>query len=200
MDWKNLIITIQNDNTKIEDLNLCYFDFETTGLDENESEIIEIGAKKYIAGSPGGMLDLLVSCKKGIDSESFKIHGITNEMIKNKPSIEESIYSFIQFCSGCVLVAHNAEFDCRFLKKACESIGIKLEIPVVCTWKMAKELLPNIYRKNLESIANHYGIGFQKLHRSYSDILVTEEIFNRMLKEKDTFKTFSDLYKFRVFV
>ncbi len=199
MDFKKIIVNVINDEVKLEDLDLCFFDLETTGLREKDHEIVEIAAKRYRGGVSTGEMQLLVKTERPVPIESTAIHGIDDRMLEGSPSQEKAISDFLRFSSGCVLVAHNAEFDYKFIRHHAGLFGTRVELPVICTLKMAKKFIPYLDRKNLDALANHYEIKNESRHRAYGDLLVTAEVFNRMIKGKhEEYNTWGDFRQFKV--
>ncbi|WP_408647405.1 DNA polymerase III subunit epsilon [Wolbachia endosymbiont of Pentidionis agamae] len=92
-------------------------DTETTGLDTNSGHrIIEIGCVELINRIPtGNVFHQYINPERNIPYHSFKIHGISEEFVKNKPVFSKIAKSFLEFISNDILVIHNAEFDIRFL-------------------------------------------------------------------------------------
>lgn len=97
----------------------CYiaYDLETTGLNAETSEIIEIGAVKIEYHQIVDTFQELIKPKKKIPPRITEITGITNEMVENCRSIEEVLPDFLKFIEKYPMVAHNANFDYSFIKK-----------------------------------------------------------------------------------
>ena len=116
-------------NNKEKDLVKDYvvFDLETTGLDPKSSEIIEIGALKYINDELVDEFSVLIKPKDDIPSEITNITGIDDEMVKDALSIKEILPQFIDFIGNLTLIAHNSSFDLSFIE---ENI-LKLDLPMI---------------------------------------------------------------------
>lgn len=97
----------------------CYitYDLETTGLNSEMCEIIEIAAVKVEYHKIVDTFQTLIKPKKKIPQRITDITGITNEMVENCRSIEEVLPDFIRFIEKYPMVAHNADFDYSFIKK-----------------------------------------------------------------------------------
>lgn len=91
------------------------FDTETTGLDPIENEIIEIGAIKVSNGQIVDEFNQLIKPKYGLNAEAMAVNNITGNMLKDMPPMKEVLPRFFAFIGDSLLVAHNAEFDIRFL-------------------------------------------------------------------------------------
>lgn len=101
------------------------FDTETTGFDPNSGDrIVEIGAVEVIDYLPTGKeFHFFVNPERDIPAESTRIHGITNEMVKDSPRFSEICGKFLDFIDDAILVAHNAQFDMNFLNFQMKELG-----------------------------------------------------------------------------
>lgn len=188
-----------NPNLLRDHLSMVVFDFETTGLDSDSDQIIEIGAIKLNGNVEGEQFSVLIDPGMELSEEVCNITGITNDMLKGQPKISDVLDDFLEFIKGSVLVAHNAEFDMAFLRNACRRQGVQLQWPSFCTLKMARQLLPELGSKNLDSLAEHYGLTFEARHRSIGDCKVTGAVLHEMLDENsEDFLTWQDLQEFYV--
>ncbi|WP_338637555.1 3'-5' exonuclease [Spirobacillus cienkowskii] len=180
----------------INDVPIVVFDFETTGLDVRTSRIIEIGAIKYKNRKEISRFSYLINPGMSISPEITSITGIDNTMLANQPDLQTVLPLFHDFLRGCVGLAHNAEFDIGMMYYESERLGISCDYTVFCSLKMARALV-KIERRNLDALAEHYGLSFESRHRSIGDILVTAGVFWRMLDENSVLKTISDLSPYR---
>lgn len=161
--------------------SVVVFDFETTGLDPKSDHIIEIGAIRLINREPVEEFSQLVTTKIELTEDITRLTGITPEMLVGMPEIEDVLPKFLNFIEGSIIVAHNAEFDMSMLRASLSRQGIDIEWPCFCTLKMARDLLPDLERKNLDSLATHYNLTFEARHRAIGDIKVTCGVLNGML-------------------
>ena len=169
-------------NRRIRDCRLVIFDFETTGLDSYKDRIIEIGGLAVEGGKAVGEFSTLIKPEIPLPMAASKITGITEEMLADKPPIEEELPKFLKFIEGAILVAHNAEFDMAFLRNTCERLGYQIQWPSFCTSKMARALLPDLESKNLDTLASHYNLTFEARHRSIGDCKVTSAVLQSFLQ------------------
>jgi DNA polymerase III subunit epsilon len=163
---------------------LVVFDFETTGLDYEADRIIEIGAQKLENFVVKEEFDTLLTTEVLLTKDITRITGITSEMLRDQPKAQAVLPKFLDFIRGSILVAHNAEFDFKMLKAECSRQGIDLEWPCFCTLKMARELLAGLENKKLDTLAHHYGLTFEKRHRSLGDVKVTTKVLENMLEQE----------------
>lgn len=161
------------------------FDLETTGLDLMSNGITEIGAVKIVDGKIVEHFQTLVKPDYRITEENFAITGISEEMVKDAPKISMVLPDFIKFIDGAVLVAHNAEFDIKFVKRFASAEEYEIKNKVIDTMEMARSLLPQLKNHKLNTVADHFGIAFHH-HRALSDSYATAEAFIEMIKLKNS--------------
>ncbi|HPC34634.1 MAG TPA: 3'-5' exonuclease [Candidatus Absconditabacterales bacterium] len=158
-------------------------DIETTGLSKYKHQITEIAAIKFDGENVLDKFHTLVNPQKNIPSMITKLTGITNEMVKDSPTISEVVPDFLNFIQDNIIVAHNASFDLGFLSECIYSCqGFWLENDVICTRKLANRLLPDLDRKNLGSICDYMGLVNDSAHRAMGDTEVTVKVFKNFLK------------------
>jgi DNA polymerase-3 subunit epsilon len=123
----------------------------------------------------------LIDPKRPIDPMSQTIHGISNEMLRGQPTIEEALPQFHEYCADAVLVGHNAAFDMRFLQLKEDQTGVRFTQPVLDTLLLSEVLHPNQESHALEAIAERLGVKVLARHTALGDALVTGEVFLRMI-------------------
>lgn len=160
------------------------FDLETTGLDVMNNGITEIGAVKIKGGKVVEQFTTLVKPDYPITQEIVDITGITDEMVKDSPKISAVIPDFMKFIDGAVLVAQNAEFDLKFLKRFAGAEDFEVKNKVLDTMEMARSELPFLRRHDLHTLAEHFNITFHH-HRALSDAYATAEVFIELIKIKN---------------
>ncbi len=178
------------ENAKGQDLNGAYvvFDLETTGLNAEKNRIIEIGAVKVENGQVTDRFSTFVNPKEPIPFEIEDLTSINDEMVMDAPVIEEILPKFLDFCKGCVLIAHNASFDAGFIQENCRRMGITTDFTVGDTVAMARLLLPALNKFKLDNVAKALNISLDHHHRAVDDAACTAEIFIkfiRMFQDKD---------------
>lgn len=173
------------------------FDIETTGLNPQSDEIIEIGAVKIKNYQAIDKFSALINPGRDIGEEIIKLTGITNEMVCNKPGIEDVLPEFIKFAGNAPVVAHNAKFDTGFIRDKFNRMGLSFNNAILDTLLLARWLLPNLKRHKLNNVAEHFGVSLENHHRAVDDAGATAEVFIKflyMLKEKDA-KSITDINK-----
>ena len=165
--------TLSNPNFK----DYIVLDFETTGLSYINDKIIEIGAIKVENNVIKDKFDTLINPKCPIPPFISNKINITNDMVKNKPFIEDIFKNFISFLEDLPLVIHNAKFDMKFLLTNCKNLGFNINNCVLDTVSTTKILFPELKKYNLNFLCNYFNISNLNTHRAMSDVLATYELY-----------------------
>ena len=159
-------------------------DLETTGLSPETDHIIEIGALKYVDGTCVEMFSQLVKPPVSISRRIYEITGIDDAMVKGQPEIQEAMEKFLEFVGEeQVLLGHNIRFDYSFLKTAAKKLKYNFSMKCLDTLGIARKVLPDLPKKNLETVSSHYHIVNPRAHRAYEDAKTTAMVYDCMWKE-----------------
>jgi DNA polymerase-3 subunit alpha (Gram-positive type) len=183
-DTRKIVINPAGQDFKGE---FVVFDLETTGFSALVDRVIEIGAVKIKNNEIVDRFSTFVNPQIPISFRIENLTGINDQMVMNSGTIEQILPDFIEFCKGCVMVAHNAEFDMSFIKKNCKDQGIEREFTIIDTVALARILLPNLNRFKLDTVAKALNVSLENHHRAVDDAACTAEIFVKfieMLKER----------------
>ncbi len=178
---------VENDKGQSLDDACVVFDIETTGFSATRDRIIEIGAVKVIEGKIVDKYSTFVNPDIPIPFEIENLTHITDEMVMDAPMIDVILPQFLEFCKGCILVAHNASFDVGFIRTKAAEMQIETDFTVVDTVGLARMLLPKLNRFKLNVVAKELHVSLESHHRAVDDAGATAEIFVKfiaMLKEK----------------
>ena len=172
------------DRRKLNELTYTVFDTETTGLDPGGGDrIIAIAAIRIVnlRQLTGEIFDQLIDPERGIPVESTRIHGISDEMVKNKPGIGKVLPMFHRFAQNTVLVAHNAAFDMRMLQVSEADSGIRFVNPVLDTLLLSSVVHPSHSDQDISAIAERLGVEVHKRHTAMGDAMTTCSIFLKLI-------------------
>ena len=183
-DLKGMVTDSQNQDL---DADYVVFDLETTGFSPETNRIIEIGAVKVQNGKIVDKFSTFVNPQVPIPFRIEQLTSINDSMVIDAPVIADILPEFMKFCEGCVMVAHNADFDMSFIKKNCQRLDIPCKPTIVDTVALARVLLPNLNRFKLDTVAKALGVSLENNHRAVDDAGCTAEIFVKfieMLRER----------------
>ena len=183
-DLKEMVV--HSKNQSFQD-RFVVFDLETTGFSPNMNRIIEIGAVKVERGEIVDSFSCFVNPEVPIPYQIEKLTGINDKMVMEAETIEAVLPEFLAFCDGCVMVAHNADFDMSFINANAHRLGRSQDFTVLDTVALGRVLMPHLGNFKLNNIAKHLGISLENHHRAVDDAKATSEIFLafiEMLAEK----------------
>lgn len=163
------------------------FDTETTGLNpETGDRLVEIGAVELINHLPTGKIfHEYINPERDVPQEVVKIHGLTNEFLKDKPTFDKIAQNWIDFVGeDGILVAHNAEFDIKFINYELKRLGYKTFDwnRVVDTLAIAKNEFPGL-RNNLDALCKRFNIdnSARTFHGALLDAELLAEVYLQLL-------------------
>ena len=173
---------LKQSRNPLKEIDYVVFDFETTGLSPLKDEIIEFGAVKISNGEKVDEFSALVKPRKRVSAKITDITGISEEMLRNKPSIEQVLPEFMDFIKGSVLVAHNANFDYRFLKQQVKTVlNEAFHSVYVDTLALSRALLKT-KRNSLDKVVKKLGLDDFNHHRALDDAEVTGKVFLKFMQ------------------
>ena len=156
-------------------------DLETTGLEPKKEKITEIAALKVEHGQITGRFVTLVNPKRPLTERVVELTGITDDMLKDAPVIENSYWrgAGIYWRSAPVL-GHNIRFDYSFLKQAAVNQKMEFECEAVDTLKLCRKLMPEQEKKNLGNACIYYKIEQPLTHRAEADALSAHLLYQKL--------------------
>lgn len=196
------IISLLEEDKKISETEFVVFDLETTGLEPAMHEIIEIGAVKIKNMKIVSKFHSLVKPRKPVSNFTSNFTGITNEMLEVEKPIEEVLPQFLSFIEGTVLVAHNADFDYRFLREWVRKVyNEHLEQTYIDTLALSKSLL-TLKSYGLDKVVQELKLGSFEHHRAHEDANITGLVFLKLIEmaKPKNVEMLSDLEKLQKFI
>jgi DNA polymerase-3 subunit epsilon len=169
----------------LDSLSYAVVDVETTGTRAGAGDrITEVAAVVVKGGEVVRRFGTLVNPERDIPPMITALTHITREMVKDAPRFGEICGELLDVLSGYVFVAHNAEFDWRFISsEVARATGRRLEARRLCMVRLARKVLPHLPSRRLDSLAHYYGVEITDRHRALGDADATALILLRLLGE-----------------
>lgn len=160
-------------------------DIETTGLDPEKDEILEIAAIKYIENNEAEIFSRVVKVQNPLTKEISELTGITDDfLLKNGMDIETALKDFWNFVGRAKLVGYNISFDMSFLRNASIEHKIKMQAnKCIDILQLARRKVKGTKNYKMSTVASALGIEMVQKHRAESDCRLAFEIY-RKLNEK----------------
>lgn len=182
-------------------ITVVAFDTETTGLEAESEDIIEIAANRFTFCPEEGIgftavevnrFQSLVKPTKEIPAFITGINHISNEMVKDAPDLKPVLFDFLRFCGpSSILVAHNASFDAAFVGRAVRQLAMPMPLnPIFDSLKMIKKIMPEFRSYKLVEVAKRLhgqtgvNLDLSKLHRAEYDGIILREVFCACLRKR----------------
>lgn len=158
-------------------------DLETTGLNVESDEIVEMAAVRYVNGEEDGSYQTLVAIEGVLPDSVSELTGLTDDDLRDGVELEVAVDEFLDFVGTAPLVAYNAPFDMEFIDAALESCGLdELDNEVIDVLGVARKRLPGQERYRLADLARRFELSDEGMHRAQRDCVITREVFVRLLE------------------
>lgn len=157
-------------------------DLETTGLEAKTEKITEIAALKVIDGAVTERFVTFVNPGRKLGSHITQLTGITDEMLKDAPLVEEIIGKAVEFCGSLPLLGHNIMFDYAFLKHAAVNSRLDFEREGIDTLSLCRAFMPGDTKRNLSCACSYYRIPQSAAHRAQADAEAAHMLYQELLK------------------
>ncbi|WP_187440026.1 DNA polymerase III subunit epsilon [Candidatus Cytomitobacter primus] len=168
-------------------MSIIILDTETTGLNNKEDRIVEIGCVElHNSEYTGRKLHLYINPEKEMCETVQKVHGITNAFLKNKPLFKDIYKEFLDFVKDSTIVAHNAKFDMGFLNAELDrQKQPKLSNKVIDTLATARKMFPGS-PANLNALAKRFNISLHErtLHGALIDAKILSKVYLALYQPK----------------
>lgn len=161
-------------------------DTETTGFeDQGGDRIVEVGIIEMVGRKfTGKKLHVYINPDREMDEEVIRVHGISNEFLTDKPKFAEVAQDIYEFMVDSEVIAHNANFDMRFLKMEFDKVGLTDfldRVQVTDSLAMARQMYPG-QKNTLDALVNRLGVGNKNrtFHGALLDSEILAEVFLAM--------------------
>lgn len=177
----------------------CVIDIETTGLEYQKSEIIELAAARIDRGKTAARFSVLVNTHQLLPDNIISLTGISQADHDNGEEKAAALADFFSFIKEDPLVVHNVEFDIPFINYHAQQLfKPALANPLICTLKLSRKLLPGLYSYKLSKVAEHFRIATPVLHRAAADVEIAGAIWLKLidLLEHKGIRTVAEVEKY----
>ena len=171
-------------------MNEVFLDTETTGLSFKDGhKVVEIACIETKDLIPTGkVFHKLINPKRSMPNEAFKVHGFSEEFLKNKDTFDIIADEFLNFVKNKKIIIHNAPFDLGFLdgelgllKK--EKMDRKL---VIDSLEVARNKFPGT-SNSLDALCKKFNIDLSRRtkHNALLDCELLREVYINLLDAKE---------------
>lgn len=166
-----------------QEVFIC-LDCETTGLDAEVDQIIEVAVAKFNFGGIIEEFESLINPNCIIPETSIAIHHITPEMVKDKPNIDQVLPQILNMVGNHTVVGHGVQFDMQIIDNAAKRHNIPSRIRnnlYLDTLRLAR-LYGESPVNSLEQLRRHFNIEYEGTHRAMGDVLVNIGVFRNLCR------------------
>jgi DNA polymerase III subunit epsilon len=160
-------------------------DIETTGNSYKYGKITEIAIYQHNGQRITNSYTTLVNPEMDIPFFITDLTGISNEMVKNAPKFYEVAKTIVEMTLGRTFVAHNVQFDYKFIREEFARLGYEYNRKTMCTVQLSRQFLPGHRSYSLGRLCSDLGIKIDGRHRAAGDALATVKLFDILLKENE---------------
>lgn len=160
-------------------------DLETTGIGARHEKITEIALVRVLDGQIDSVFHTLVNPYREIPPRIVELTGITDEMVKDAPGIEEIIGKVVEFCEGLPLLGHQVIFDYGFLVQAAVNRKLDFKKEAIDTLKLCRTFMPPEAKKNLSAACGYYRVKTDNAHRALADALAAHALFEELSRRHE---------------
>lgn len=159
-------------------------DIETTGNTYKTGKITEIAIFIHDGFGIVDSFTSLINPECYISPFITRLTGIDNEMVRNAPRFYEVAKKVVELTEDKIFVAHNVNFDYKFIKEEFSQLGYNYERPTLCTVRMGRKYIPGHRSYSLGNLCGELGIAIKGRHRAAGDALATVKLFEMILDRK----------------
>jgi DNA polymerase-3 subunit epsilon len=160
-------------------------DIEATGGNHVKGRIIEIAIILFDGEKIVSEYSTLVNPEVIIDWYVTKLTGIKNSMVADAPLFKDVAAEILRLTKGNIFVAHDVDFDYKFLKEELRKVDLEFNEPKVCTLKLSQKHMPEEESYSLGKLCDSVGIPIPKevRHRAAGDAVATAKLLGLLLSK-----------------
>lgn len=159
-------------------------DIETTGNTYRTGKITEIAIFNHDGFKIVDSFSSLINPECYITDFITQLTGIDNEMVRTAPRFYEVARKVVEMTNEMVFVAHNVNFDYKFIQEEFNRLGYDYQRKTMCTVKMGRKYLPGHRSYSLGTLCDELGIPINGRHRAAGDALATVKLFEIIMERK----------------
>jgi DNA polymerase III epsilon subunit family exonuclease len=168
----------------LEDARFCVVDLEATGSNPHRDQVIEVGIVVIEGLRVTRRYSTLVNPGQRIPAWIRRLTGIDDQTVADAPPFSEVAAEIADLVRDCVFVAHNVDFDARFLRERLIAEDIHLPWwPTLCTVRLSRRTLTDQESYSLDALAEGLGIGLDHHHRAIFDAEAAAQILLRIVED-----------------
>lgn len=168
-------------------MRLVFLDTETTGFNRSANDVtaghavIELACVETIDGIiTNNYFHSYIKTDKEIDPKAGRVHGITKELLENRPTFKEIAARFMDFVANDVIVMHNASFDIAFLNNELMQSNLPCRgFSYIDSLKIARDMFP-LQDNRLSSLCKRLGVQHHGAHSALGDAFALAEVYHAM--------------------
>ena len=170
------MVLFDTDVSPFEQITVA-LDLETTGLDSNRHQILEIGAVRFRGDEVIETYHTLGNPGVAIPEFIQRLTHISPHQVKRAPFFSSVASEVEDFLGADPIIGHNIQFDIGFLANN----GISLNNPSYDTWDLASVFIPDSRQYSLKYLTTHFEVEHNDAHRALADAMATKNVYVKLL-------------------
>ncbi|MEC9289976.1 MAG: exonuclease domain-containing protein, partial [Chloroflexota bacterium] len=171
------MVLFDTDISPFEQVNVA-LDLETTGLDSNRHQILEVGAVRFRGDEVIETYQTLVNPGVPIPEFIQRLTHISPQQVKRAPFFSSVAAEIEDFLGADPIIGHNIQFDIGFLANN----GVTLNNPSYDTWDLASVFMPQSRQYSLKYLTSYFQVDHNDAHRALADAMATKNVFIKLLR------------------
>ena len=171
------MVLFDTDISPFEQVNVA-LDLETTGLDSNRHQILEVGAVRFRGDEVIETYQTLVNPGVPIPEFIQRLTHISPQQVKRAPFFSSVAAEIEDFLGADPIIGHNIQFDIGFLTNN----GVRINNPSYDTWDLASVFMPESRQYSLKYLTTHFQVEHNDAHRALADAMATKNVYIKLLR------------------
>ncbi len=183
-DGRWSLVQVAWGSPQLANCTFAVVDVETTGSHPGMGDrIVEIAIVAVSGNDVEMVFESLINPGRSIPRVVESLTGITVPMVRERPLFDDVADEIIGVLAGRIFAAHNVRFDWRFVgSELWDARDVRLDGPRVCTVDLTRRFVPGLRRRNLDSVADYFGVEIQQRHRAGADAMATARVLQKLIE------------------